>query len=106
MNRDDHPRIVAHSGELAALQIRRQATVARPGIAAMQRLPRKIIGVIGMTIDQAQQPLMEHIIERRVRAQDRSLLRRYSKAEQQGWRSRQKPRQRRMEQAVQTFERL
>src|ERR1700731_2601800 len=72
----------------------------------MKGLPRKIIAVVGMTVDQAQQSLMKHLIQRCPRTQDRSLLRRNSKAEKQGWRSRQKPRQQRMEQPVQTHERL
>ena len=57
VHRDDQAGIIAHSRELVPLQIRRQAAVAGTGIAAMQRLPGKIIAVVGMPVDQAQQPL-------------------------------------------------
>ena len=64
VHRNDQAGAVAHALELAALQIRRQAAVAGTGIAAMQRLPGEVIGVVGMTVDQAQQPLMQHLVER------------------------------------------
>src|SRR5258707_15510868 len=73
MHRNDQSGAVAHPLELASLQIRRQAAVARTGVAAMQRLPGKIIGLIGMSIDQAQQPLMKHFVERGARSQQRPL---------------------------------
>ena len=83
MDRDNQSRTVAHPFKLAALQIRRQAAIAGTGVAAMQRLPCKIIGVVGMSVDQAQQPLMKHFVERRVCPEQGTLLGRNAEAEQQ-----------------------
>src|SRR5882762_3213910 len=50
---NDQSRAVAHAFKLAALQVRRQTAVAGTRVTAMQRLPRKIIGLVGVTVDQA-----------------------------------------------------
>ncbi len=62
----------------------------------MQRLPGKIIGLIGVPIDQAQQPLMKHFVERGARSQQRPLLGRNAQAEQKRGRSGQQTGERRM----------
>src|SRR6266567_502871 len=64
VDRNDQSRAVAHAFKLAALQVRWQTAVAGTRVTAMQRLPRKIIGLVGVTIDQAQQPLMKHFVKR------------------------------------------
>src|ERR1700739_3871300 len=105
MDRNDQARAVSHALKLAALQIRRQAAVAGTGVAAMQRLPGKVICLIGMSVDQAQQPLVKYVVERRAAAQESPLLRRNTEAEQQRRGARYQPRQWRMKQAIQTIQR-
>src|ERR1700704_2502959 len=55
----DQSRAVAHAFKLAALQVRRQTAIAGTGVTAMQRLPRKIIRIVGVTIDQPKQQLVK-----------------------------------------------
>src|SRR5580704_14563808 len=105
VDRDDQARIVAHAGELAALQIRWQAAISRTWIAAMQRLPGKIIRLVGMAVDQAEQPFMQHLVERCARAEQGTLLRWNAETEQQGRRSRHQTREWRMKQPMQSIER-
>ena len=64
MDGDDQACVVTHPVELAALQIRRQAAVVRTGVAAVQRLPGEIIRLVGVAVDQAEQPFMQHLVER------------------------------------------
>ena len=71
--------------------------IPRTAISAAQSLPGKIIGVTGMPIDETQQPLMEHLVERRAASQPCALLRRKAEAEQQGRRARDQPDKARME---------
>lgn len=101
MDGNDQPGAVAHALELPSLQIGRQAAVIRTLVTALQRLPGEIIGFVGMAVDQPQQPLVEHLIDRLAAAQEIPLLRRNAQAEQQRRRSRHQPRQRRMKQAMQ-----
>ena len=105
MDRNDQAGAVAHALVLAGLQVGRQTTVAGTGIAATERLPGKIIVVVRMSVDQAQQPLVQHFVERGVRAEQRPLLRRNPEAEQQRGRSGQQARQRRMKQPIEAIER-
>jgi hypothetical protein len=69
MMRNDQSRAVAHTLILPTLQIGRQATVARTDIAAMERLPGKVIGFVGMAVDQAQQARMKDFVQRSAAAQ-------------------------------------
>src|SRR6195256_805964 len=103
---NDQSRAVAHAFKLATLQIRRQTAVAGTPVTAMQRLPRKIIRLVGVTIDQAQQPLMKHFVKRRARSQQGALLGRNTEAEQQSGGAGYQTSQRRMKQAMQTIQRL
>src|SRR6267378_539414 len=102
----DQSRAIAHAFKLAALQVRRQAAIAGTDVTAMQRLPRKIIRIVGVTIDQAQQPLVKHFVERRARSQQGALLGRNTEAEQQSRRAGDQTSQRRMKQAMQAIQRL
>ena len=105
VHRNNQSGAVAHAFELAALQIGRQARIARAGVTSMQRLPCKIVRLVGVAVDQPQQPLMKHFVERRVSAEQRPLLRRNAKAEQQRGSSGDQASQRRMKQPMQTIQR-
>src|SRR6516162_8979939 len=52
-DRNDQTCVVAHSRKMPPLQIGRQAAVSWAGIAMMQRLPGKIIAVVGLPVDEA-----------------------------------------------------
>src|SRR6195256_5632939 len=106
VDRNDQSRAVAHAFKLAALQVRWQTAVAGTRVTAMQRLPRKIIGLVGVTIDQAQQPLIKHFVKRRARSQQGALLGRNTEAEQQSGGAGYQTSQRRMKQVMQTIQRL
>src|SRR5713101_3079937 len=64
VHRNDQAGTTAHAFELAALQVSREATIVRACVFATERLPGEIIRLVGMHIDQAQQPLMKHFVER------------------------------------------
>ena len=59
-----------------------------------------------MAVDQPQQPLVEHFVERRASSEQRPLLGRNAEAEQQSGSSGDQARQPRMKQAMQTIQRL
>src|SRR5277367_278390 len=103
--RNDQSRTIAHTLILATLQIWRQTTIARTGIAAMERLPGEIIGIVRMTVDQTQQTRVKHVVQRGTAAQQRSLSWRDTEAEQQSRRCRDQPDQRRMKHAIEALQR-
>jgi hypothetical protein len=106
VNGNDQSGAIAHARELAGLQIGRQAEIAGTAVTAIKRLPGEIIGLVGMAVDQPQQSLVEHLMERRASAQQLALLGWNAQAEQQGRRARDQLGERRMKQTVQTGQRL
>ena len=62
--------------ELAALQIGRQTAIVRTGVTARAAPAMQNNWSRWVTIDQAQQPLMQHFVERRAASQQGPLLRR------------------------------
>src|SRR2546425_562174 len=77
----------AHSGahpiEMPFLEIRRQTGISRTWIAALQRLPGKVVGLDRMFFDQPSEPIEQNLAQRGLALGEQgALARRDTQAEQ------------------------
>jgi len=89
------------------LEIRRQTGISRTWIAALQRLPGKVVGLDRMFFDQPSEPIEQNLAQRGLALGEQgALARRDTQAEQQGRDAGQCPGEGRAEQVIEASQRL